>query len=68
MNRIPAGASAEIADAATGFQHGGILGNAKACERVVHGADDERRGVEGGKGGALGAGVILRRQEGLEFA
>ena len=57
----------EIADAATGFQHGGILGYTKACERVVHGADDERRGVEGGKGGALGAGIVLRRQEGLEF-
>src|SRR6266566_2156949 len=57
----------EVADPASGLQHGGILGHAEAFERVVHGAYDERRGIEGGKGGALGAGIVLRSQEVLKL-
>ena len=43
------------------------MGYTEVSQSGVHGADDQGRGVEGGKGGALGAGVILRRQEGLKF-
>ena len=68
MKRMPAGAMGhEVADAAAGLQHGRIGGHAQAREGLVHRPDDDRRGVEGGKGGALGAGVVLRRQEGLEL-
>ena len=33
----------------------------------MHGLDDHGRGVKGREGGAPGAGVVLRRQEGLEL-
>ena len=57
----------EVPDAAAGLQHGGIGGHAQACQGRVHRLHDHRRGVEGGKGRAPGAGVVLGRQEGLEL-
>ena len=52
----------EVADAAAGLQHGGIGGHAQVREGRVHRLDDHRRGVEGGEGGAPGAGVVLGRR------
>ena len=41
-------------------------GKPQAGQGVVHGLHHHRRGVEGGEGGALGAGILLRRQQGLQ--
>src|SRR5579871_10207 len=59
--------SHEIADAAAGFQHGGVSGDAQAGNRAVYGVDDERRGIEGVKRGALGAVVFLGGEQGFQF-
>ena len=53
----------EIPDTAAWLQHGRIAGHAQVCECRVHRPDDERRGVEGGEGGAPGAGILLGREE-----
>ena len=57
------GQGQEVADAAARLQHGRVAGHAQACEGLVHRPDDDGRGVEGGEGGALGAGVLLGREE-----
>ena len=64
MKRIPCGARyRKLPGAAARLQHGGVVGDAEAGQRLVHGADDGRGGVEGVEGGALGAVVFLGREQ-----
>jgi hypothetical protein len=57
----------EVADPTAWLQHKGVGGHPHARQRCMHRLHDHGRGIEGGKGGAPGAGVVLRRQEGLEL-
>ncbi len=57
----------EVADAAAGFQDGGVVGNAQPGDGLVHGRDDGRRGVEGVEGRALGTVVFFRREQRLQL-
>jgi hypothetical protein len=57
----------EITGAAAGLQHGGFWGDAQVLKRRVHGPDHQGRGVKRREGGALGAVVFFRAQQGLQF-
>ena len=68
MKRMPAGARArKFPMPQPGSRTVASWGTPRCASAVVHRPDDQGRGVEGGKGRAPGAGVVLRRQERLEL-
>ena len=68
MNRMPAGASLmKFPVPQPGSSTVAFGGNAEAGKRLVHGRDDDGRGVEGVEGGALGAVVLLGRKQRVQL-
>jgi hypothetical protein len=56
------GQADEVANAAARLQDGGILRHAQAHQGRMHRLDNGRRGIEGRKGSAFGAGIVFGGQ------